>query len=260
MIFLTGHKGFIGRNLLKKINTPVMCSDLISDNVFVTLNLTDWTKINKIIHLGAISDTTCKDINHIYEYNILYSQQLLNKAIEYNIPVVYASSASVYGNSLDVINPLNYYALSKSTIDYYVLDNIDKFNKITGLRYFNVYGSDERKGHQSSPIFKFTENIRDGKPIELFEGSEHFYRDFVSVDDVVSITLSELSTGIYDVGTSNPISFAEVARLVAEKYRGEIKTVEFPKHLIGKYQSYTKAKYHIPHKYLTVSEWLNSIT
>jgi ADP-L-glycero-D-manno-heptose 6-epimerase len=64
-------------------------------------------------------------------------------------------------------------------------------------------------------------------------------------------------SGIYDVGTSNPISFRQVAELVAKKYSAKIIEIEFPKHLIGKYQYHTRAKQEFDYDFMTVKQWLD---
>lgn len=64
----------------------------------------------------------------------------------------------------------------------------------------------------------------------------------MSVRDIVEIVLNnEASSGIYDLGTGTPITFLDVATMVAEKEGAEIVTIPFPQHLIGKYQEYTVA-------------------
>jgi ADP-L-glycero-D-manno-heptose 6-epimerase len=243
MIILTGSKGFIGKNFLKKIHEPVLEVD--QDNAYKFICSFDkWDKVSLILHQGAISSTTETNIRSLHHYNVAFSLFLFERAIEYNIPVKYASSASVYGNTKGQINPLNYYAISKLQIDYFVQDNIDKFSLIQGFRYFNVYGNgEEDKGDQASPISKFTKQIQETGKLKLFEGSDKFLRDFICVDDLVDIVLNNKNpSGIYDLGTSNPVSFQYVAECVAKKYNGQIEYVPFPEHLVGKYQDYTCAK------------------
>jgi ADP-L-glycero-D-manno-heptose 6-epimerase len=170
----------------------------------------------------------------------------------------YASSASVYGNTSDIINPLNYYAITKVIGDYWVQDHMDEFELVQGFRYFNVYGDGEdHKEDQASPVSKFTKQIKEEGKLKLFEGSDKFLRDFVCVDDVVDIVLNnDKPSGIYDLGTSNPTSFQEVAELVAKKYDGTIEYIPFPEHLEGKYQTYTCAKKEWDHEFITVKEYL----
>ena len=261
MIILTGYKGFIGRNFhekLKKLDDVVITVD--SDTIeWLVYEFSEWDKIDFIIHQGALSSTIETDINKIHKYNVDFTLQLFEKAIKYQIPVKYASSASVYGNLQGVFNPLNYYAISKLQIDYWVQDNINKFPHIQGFRYFNVYGNgEEHKGDQSSPISKFARQIKNTGKLKLFEGSDKFLRDFICVDDIVNLVLNnEKESGIYDLGTSNPVSFQHVAESVANKYNGEIEYIPFPEHLEGKYQDYTCAQnVWNDYKFTTVEEFL----
>ena len=246
MIIVTGSRGFIGRNFLKAFEDsddviiPVD-SDIIE---WMVNDFKDWHKVDLVIHQGAISSTIEKDIDKIHYYNVHLTLKLFEKCIKYGIPVKYASSASVYGNLQGVFNPLNYYAISKLQIDYWVQDNIDEFSLIQGFRYFNVYGDGEGdKGDQASPVSKFTKQVKETGKLKLFEGSDNFYRDLVCVDDIVYLVLNNRKrSGIYDLGTSNPVSFQHVAECVAKKYNGEIEYVPFPDHLKGKYQDYTRAR------------------
>ena len=257
MIILTGSSGFIGKNFLKHLNQPVI--EVEKDNAFQFLSSFDkWNQVSLILHQGAISTTTERNISTLHHNNVAFTLMLFDYAIRYQIPVKFASSASVYGNLQGVVNPLNYYAITKLQIDYFIQDNLDKFSSIQSFRYFNVYGDGEdHKGDQASPISKFTKQIRDTGKLRLFEGSDKFLRDFICVDDVVNVVLNnEAPSGVYDLGTSNPISFQEVAELVAKKEGGEIEYVPFPDHLVGKYQTYTCAKEDFDYKFKTVEEYL----
>jgi ADP-L-glycero-D-manno-heptose 6-epimerase len=258
MIILTGSSGFIGKNFKAKLNEPVV--EVEQDDAYKFISSFDkWDQVSLILHQGAISSTIEKNINTLHHYNVAFTLLLLNKAIEYKIPVKYASSASVYGNTQGQINPLNYYAISKLQIDYFVQDNLDKFSSIQGFRYFNVYGDGEGdKGDQASPVSKFTKQIKETGKLKLFEGSDKFLRDFICVNDLVDIVLNNNQpSGIYDLGTSNPVSFQHVAECVSKKYNGEIEYIPFPKHLKGKYQDYTCAKKEWgDYKFTTVEEYL----
>ena len=261
MIILTGAHGFIGTNFLRFLELQGKNLFRVEKANHLNFRATfkDWDKVELIIHQGAISSTVETNLKAIFSNNIDFSQWLFEKAIKYDIPVKYASSASVYGNEQGIINPLNYYALSKATVDYWVKDNMDRFSLIQGFRYFNVYGEFERiKGDQASPVTKFTKEILDTGKLKLFEGSDKFFRDFICVDDIIDIVLNnDKGSGIYDLGTSNPVSFQHVAECVAEKYDGEIEYVPFPDHLKGKYQTYTCAKKEWgDYKFMTVQDYL----
>jgi ADP-L-glycero-D-manno-heptose 6-epimerase len=261
MIILTGANGFIGKNFKSRINEPII--ELEKDNAYKFISGFDkWNEVSLILHQGAISSTTEKNISTLHHYNVAFSLFLFEKAIEYQIPVKYASSASVYGNTKGKINPLNYYAITKLQIDYFVQDNINRFSNIQGFRYFNVYGNGEdHKEDQASPVSKFTKQIRETGKLKLFKGSDKFLRDFIYVDDVVDVALTtNIQSGIYDLGTGNPTSFQEVAELVAEKEKGEIEYIDFPEHLKGKYQDYTCAdmEWIGNYKFKTVNQYLMS--
>ena len=160
MIILTGYNGFIGKAFAKKLDEDNLYR-VERDGVDLFLrDYEDWDKVELIIHQGAISSTVETDLNKIHKYNVDFSIQLFEKAIEHQIPVKYASSASVYGNTSDTINPLNYYAISKVIMDYWVRDHMDEFKLVQGFRYFNVYGEGEaHKNVQASPVHKFSNQI-----------------------------------------------------------------------------------------------------
>lgn len=269
MIILTGYEGFIGQNFCEELDLENVYRVEKDDACTFLDCFSDWDEVELILHQGAISSTVETDINKIHKYNVDYTLRLFEKAIEYQIPVRYASSASVYGNfgcSLDankVMNPLNYYAISKLQIDYWVQQNIDRFSNIQGFRYFNVFGGHEDhkvKQNQSSPVSKFVNDIKQTGKIRLFEGSNKMVRDFVYVKDIVNIVLNNnLPSGIYDLGTGAPVSFQHVADVIVDKIGGEIEYIPFPEHLKEKYQYYTRADMSYlnkPYTFITVEEYV----
>jgi ADP-L-glycero-D-manno-heptose 6-epimerase len=151
--------------------------------------------------------------------------------------------------------------MSKATIDKWVEDNLDKFVKIQGYRFFNVFGKHEdHKGNQASPIHTFSKQAKETGTIKLFENSKAYMRDFIWVEDVIDCMLIDRPSGIYDVGTGVARSFERVAEIIAEKYNAKIEYIPFPKHLEGKYQYYTCARNHfIEHKFMSIEEYILSI-
>lgn len=262
MILITGHKGFIGRNLVRyfeKKNKEVYGLDRKDGDVFAQLERVPWEKITEIYHQGAISSTTEQDVDAIYQHNVKFSIELMLNAIKYELPIKYASSGSVYGNSTDYsYNPLNYYAMSKLTVDTWVSQNMRRFSKpVVGFRYFNVYGADEQKDDFStSPIYRFSEQAKSTGVIKIFKGSHKTLRDFVCVEDVVKIITDDHRWGIYDLGTGVPVSFLEVAEMVADKYDATVKFIPMPDIIKGKYQFYTKARTEFSHDFVRVNQWL----
>ena len=126
------------------------------------------------------------------------------------------------------------------------------FTQIVGLRYFNVYGPYEfHKNNMGSVMLNFDKQIKKFNLIKVFEGNDGYkngeqVRDFIHVDDCININLffyKKNISGIFNVGSGKKNTFNSVAKLVLNfhKKKNRIKYINFPKNLIGKYQSYTKA-------------------
>ena len=78
----------------------------------------------------------------------------------------------------------------------------------------------------------------------FFENSDHYKRDFVSVEDVVEAhckLLGNTATGVYNIGTGQPVSFQDVAEAIAAKYNAVIETIPMPENLQRQYQAFTCA-------------------
>lgn len=279
MIVVTGACGFIGSNLIRRLiergERNILAVDYVvrdyikSYNVLFTpaeefyRNIDSYNKFQKIktiFHEGAISSTTESDKKLLCLRNIIPSLKLMYYCRDNQIPLQYASSASVYGNLSKIEwenknkkeSPLNLYAKSKFEIDY-VLDLISKSKNppklIQGMRYFNVYGTNEdHKGNQSSPYNKFEFQLKETGKIKLFKNSQNYFRDFISVDEVIDlkfIALDYCKSGIYDIGTSRPKSFYSVALEICEKYKMDpnesIEFIDIPENIEKHYQQYSKA-------------------
>lgn len=284
MIVVTGGCGFIGSNLVHALNQRgytdiVIVDDLTQGCKYKNLigakfrsyydvdeffqEFDGWKHLRTIFHQGAISSTTEINGKLVMDRNYSFTCKLFNKALDFRIPISYASSASVYGNTTNqAIDPLNLYAYSKSLVDQAAMQNLNKFKLIHGWRYFNVYGDrEDHKGDQASPVSKFIKQATETGKILVFEGSENIHRDFISVDDVVRTIIDFMETeaysGIRDLGTGVPTSFKTIAHLVARKYGGTIETIPFPENLLGQYQFYTKAvKPQVDRKFTTIADWL----
>jgi len=245
-VLITGAGGFIGGNLsnyLEDRGFHVTRFDIAHGNS----GYPDIFNQDFVIHLGANSSTTETDLQKILDQNFEFSTHLYKMCEAYEIKFQYASSASVYGSSksfkeTDFCKPMSPYAFSKYMFDCWLLNQEYPYQ---GFRYFNVYGlGEDKKGDQASPVSKFIKQAQAGGLIELFEKSERYKRDFVCVDDVCEmhykLMLSEAS-GVFNIGTGNPISFKEVAEIIKENSHCQIKEIPMPKKLVGQYQRFTKA-------------------
>ena len=231
--------------------------------------LSDKKNVSAVIHMGAISATTESNFNRLLQSNIRFSQALWHWCAENKVPFIYASSAATYGNGsvgygdneseLDKLSPLNAYGYSKHFFDRWVQLELSK-NQPTppqwcGLKFFNVYGPNEyHKGRMASVVFHSFNQFKETNQIKLFKSEHPSYadgmqvRDFIYVKDAVKIIIFFLNnnnfSGLYNAGTGNAETFKALAEAVLINTKGQpddIKYIEMPNDLKGKYQYYTQA-------------------
>jgi ADP-L-glycero-D-manno-heptose 6-epimerase len=231
--------------------------------------LSDKKNVSAVIHMGAISATTESNFNRLLQSNIRFSQTLWHWCAENKVPFIYASSAATYGNGsvgygdneseLDKLSPLNAYGYSKHFFDRWVQLELSK-NQPTppqwcGLKFFNVYGPNEyHKGRMASVAFHAFNQFKETNQIKLFKSEHPSYadgmqvRDFIYVKDAVKIIIFFLNnnnfSGLYNAGTGNAETFKALAEALLINTKGQpddIKYIEMPNDLKGKYQYYTQA-------------------
>ena len=294
---VTGAAGFIGSNLVKALNARGIDEIIAVDNLtradkyrnLVDCEVADYLdkgefidavaagefdgSVEAVLHQGACSDTMEHNGQYMMANNYRYSLELLDFCADQEVPLLYASSASVYGGgrvfreSREFEAPLNVYGYSKFLFDQVVRRRMSEMSsQVVGFRYFNVYGPREaHKARMASVAFHFFNQYQAEGKVRLFEGCEGYAngeqrRDFVFIDDVVKANLHFLDSGvsgIYNLGTGRAQSFNDVAvatvnacrtaqgeaplTLADMRSRGVIEYIAFPEALKGKYQSYTEA-------------------
>jgi ADP-L-glycero-D-manno-heptose 6-epimerase len=243
-ILITGDRGFIGQNMV----------DALEEH---DLRYFEWgesepdvTGLDWVIHLGAITSTTEKNVDRVMNQNFDFSRWLLQQCHSKGVNFQYASSASVYGLNQNFkedapVNPLSPYAWSKYLFDRYMLENDWGGIIVQGFRYFNVYGKNEdHKGGQASPFYQFEKQAKETGVIKLFEGSENYIRDFVPVETVCQVHqrfFDVHESGIWNIGTGETMSFKDVADLYAAMYNARIEYIPMPDNIKNQYQTYTCA-------------------
>jgi ADP-L-glycero-D-manno-heptose 6-epimerase len=215
------------------------------------------------IHLGACSATTERDADHLLENNYRYTRTLCAWCARSGVRFVYASSAATYGDgsrgysdaeeTTRSLHPLNMYGYSKHLFDLWALD-AGLLDRIVGLKYFNVFGPfEDHKGGMRSLVQKAYHQIQERGFLELFKSHHPDYRDgeqkrdFVYVRDAVQVTLhfamDSKAGGLFNCGTGVARSWMDLARALfkAMRRKEDIRFVEMPDALRGKYQYFTRA-------------------
>ncbi|MBH71823.1 MAG: hypothetical protein CMI97_05055 [Pelagibacteraceae bacterium] len=197
MLIITGGAGFIGSNLIYELNrikekNIIICDVLNSKlkknylkklsykKIVPPIKIFNFLEKNKekiryIFHLGAISATTSSNFSKLIKNNLEFPIKILKFCNLNKIDLIYASSASTYGNGkngfndndnlhyLNKLKPLNLYGKSKNLFDLHVSKKIKKKSELSiqcvGLKFFNVYGKNEKHKKKQMSIISSLSSI-----------------------------------------------------------------------------------------------------
>lgn len=288
MIVITGAAGFISSVLVTRLNENnykdlILVDDfsrvdrennykhkrfleLVDRNEFMQWLDKHHADVDFIIHLGARTDTAEQDVELFNRLNLNYTKDIWTRCIEYNLPLIYASSAATYGNGelgfdddhkmIPQLKPMNPYGQSKQDFDIWALAQ-DKSPKFwAGLKFFNVYGPNEyHKGRMASVIFHTYNQVKKQGYMSLFRSHRDDYengqqlRDFIYVKDLADVIVFLMENpnsehnGIYNLGTGKARSFYDLAAATQDAMgvSRDIRFIDIPEDIRENYQYFTEA-------------------
>jgi len=237
---VTGGAGFIGSNLAleleKQGHEVTVIDNLLTGNKnnlngfngkFVEMDVSDNNfningSFDAIFHEAAITDPRYPNDKETYNKNVRGFKNMIKLAQKNNAKLIYASTASLYGNGKVPMHEdqkkelLSAYGSSKLEMDNMAEKLFDKMHMV-GLRYFNVFGPMEKyKERAASMIYHLGKQMKTGKNPRIFKFGEQ-KRDHIYVKDAVDATIKALSAKqscVVNVGTGIATTFNNLINIL----------------------------------------------
>ena len=197
--------------------------------------------IDACFHLAAIASVVRSNREWLrtHEVNLTGTLNILNQARRLRhrreVPVVYASSAAIYGNCGTVpigedtpIAPLSAYGADKCACELHarVAGAVHEVPTV-GLRFFNLYGPrQDAQSPYSGVIALFADRLRLGESVEIF-GDGGQVRDFTYIGDAVgalhkALKAARTSAPVFNICTGKGTSVRALAEIMAELYHADM--------------------------------------
>ena len=224
-ILVTGYKGFIGSHLYETLPEEQRIGIDLKDGEDIIDQLPD-IQVDTVFHLAAQPrvEYSVENPSYTLKHNVLGTSRALEWAKNHGAKrVVFSSSSAIYGDGTGPSSPYGLHKLMsemecKLYSELYGLDTVC-------LRYFNAYAEDqEYGGPYSTVISAWMELLKKSKPLRI-DGDGEQTRDYVHVDDIVSVNLfcanyeGRLNGACFDVGTGEAISLNSIKEFVEERYK-----------------------------------------
>lgn len=237
---VTGGVGFIGSNLALELENQghevTIVDNLLTGNKnnlkgfkgkFIEADVSDNNfningSFDVILHEAAITDPRYPNDKETFNKNVQGFKNMIKLAKNNNAKLVYASTASLYGNGPTPMKEdqekeiLSSYGKSKLVMDNIASKLFDKM-RIVGLRYFNVFGPREKyKGRAASMVYHLGKQMKQGKIPRIFKFGEQ-KRDHIYVKDAVDATIKALNAKqscVVNVGTGIATTFNDLIKVL----------------------------------------------
>lgn len=258
-VLVTGGAGFIGSHLSARLISlgahVTVIDDLSAGDMGRVPNgvsiiegcITDTTSLanamqgsDAVFHLAAIASVPLCEADPAWsdKVNLQASLEIISAA---NCPVIFASSAAIYGEPVEIpinenhpISPVGYYGQQKAAIDANICSLGTQSTPACALRFFNVYGEGQDPSSQYSGVLSiFIDRASTGRQITIFGDGEQT-RDFIHVSDVVQALLATGSSLVnhgtsspahassFNICTGSPVTLNEVVDVISSQVEGEV--------------------------------------